>query len=244
MAEQAQFYEKVDSISDTRTLKQLYGLFGMKVEEKKKKTRFVEQLWSADTATDDSVEASLLLFPELAKGTNITLSSGSSKKAKKRFAPAVSLIPLPPSECLEYKLQNVIGSNILAVATAGLSAVPDLTIKMLSEDEDDRMETNHPSRQARAIMDTKGITSWSECRLALMIEYYHQDAESVKLRKQRRDKKHKTDGNAMTTKAQTEGQSVFPDIPSMNTSTSSKSIFPDIIDPSSGGSSTQFPNLL
>jgi len=119
--ERVQIYERLQSFSRTD---EIYGIFKVSNNSKMKKANVASMVWS-DGSDGRSSNAMCILFPELGRSSNVAAVSPSKKSFKRVGIGARGGIPPPVHRSidLEYKLDNLIRTN-LAIVAKGLLAAP------------------------------------------------------------------------------------------------------------------------
>jgi hypothetical protein len=166
-AERLQVYERMDSLERTATLGQVYSLFGINNNEKRKKTRVLEKIWNSMELADRSAETMMMLFPELAEGLDIKQMK-PGRKGMRRYGQKDALLdPLDKRFWVDHRRDQLFRKNMAEVALASMQAMPDLFVKLHAFN---LRKTKSLDQRKHAVMSE---VQWRDYKQHLIQKYLH-----------------------------------------------------------------------
>jgi len=164
-AERLLIYDQLDSRNHKASMARVYKLFGVKHDEKKKKARILETMWVDYNYAGASSETILLIFPELASSNDIQSVNPSRKTRRRHNDTEIILQPLDESLQADVKLESLLRANLSEVAIAGMSRLPELSIRI---NEKIRRRTESLDRRKAEILDNN---PFSDRKIVLIKKY-------------------------------------------------------------------------
>jgi hypothetical protein len=170
-----QVYERLESLEKTTKLAEVYLLFGIGIDQKKKKARVIDKLWNSVEFASASAMAVTLLFPELTDGVDIKQVQ-PSKKGISRFnlQRHTLLDPLDKDLWVDRKMDHLYRKNMSEVAVASMQIMPDLFVKL--HDASMRKNSSFVRRKHARLVSQNHWEEWNDYKLAVIRNYLFGEA--------------------------------------------------------------------